>query len=130
MLVAMHYCRLSSWRQIATELALLALVVYATVVPWHATARTLQIGFGQEFAQAFCHGSSLDGLNVAAADVPAGTDCPICKGVAALAFALAPTTDPAVAPSTGHSAWNASVIGAKVPATGDAPRNRGPPSLL
>lgn len=93
--------RTSMWTRIAAALALLGVLTYATVLPWHVSSR---------YAQRSIEGAALAGLTVichpgvaTAQSDAAGhprevpieqqTNCPVCQGLAAFSLAVVPIID-------------------------------------
>lgn len=129
----MTRARQTTWRQIAAELALLALVVFSTLVPWHNAVRALASGLGsQSEKHALC---SAGPVTETADEQPppgghGGLDCPVCSGLAGLSFAIASSVVavdfPAISRLAPHVAASANGDGA----ASETPRNRGPPRQI
>jgi hypothetical protein len=115
-----------TFRRVAAAVALLSVAFYALLLPWHLTSQFERQLFTADFgisAQAMC---SADASGRSVPGVP-DSSCPICKGIAAFHFAIAPaaqaelTPPPAIAVSFAHARED--LAGARP----TNPRNRGPP---
>jgi hypothetical protein len=115
-----------TFRRVAAALALLSVAFYALLLPWHLTSQFERQLFAADFgisAQAMCS------ADASGQSIPGAPDssCPICKGVAAFHFAIAPAAQaelappPAIAVSFAHARED--LAGARL----SNPRNRGPP---
>jgi hypothetical protein len=126
MLVRMEWGFRRTYRRVTAAVALLSVAFYALLLPWHLTSQFARQLFAADFgisAQAMCS------ADASGRSVPGAPDssCPICKGLAAFHFAIAPAAQaelappPAVAVSFAHARED--LAGARLP----HPRNRGPP---
>ena len=113
-------------RRVAAAVALLGTAFYALLLPWHLTSQFERHLFAAEFgisAQAMCRADA-SGPSVPGA--PAES-CPICKGLAAFHFAIAPAAQPELLSPPADSI---SFAYAREDLAGERvlnPRNRGPP---
>jgi hypothetical protein len=115
------------YRLAAAALGLLGVAFYTLLLPWHLTSQLQAQLFKAEFGD-------LSAVMCTTGDAPASsipgapdTSCPVCKGLAAFHFAVAPATQAALPALT----VLAVVYGeARKDLAGTAtitPRNRGPP---
>ena len=115
-----------TFRRVAAAVALLSVAFYALLLPGHLTSQFERQLFAADFgisAEAMCR------ADAPGQGVPGAPDssCPICKGLAAYHFAIAPAAQAELAPPP---AFAVSFAHARENLTGSgvaAPRNRGPP---
>jgi hypothetical protein len=111
---------------VAAAVALLGVAFYALLLPWHLTSQFERHLFAAEFgisAQAMCRADA-SGQSVPGA--PAES-CPICKGLAAFHFAIAPAAQAELAAPPAITASYDQLRDDLAGTFVAAPRNRGPP---
>jgi hypothetical protein len=121
-------------RRQATVLALLGCIVHAMVLPWYAASRLPAHWSAAALAAdlaVICHGDAVAAADGATSPAPTqpmpNSECPICKGLVGLQFAILVTAQAGLLERT---TGEAHLPPADVSARGHAilvPRNRGPP---
>jgi hypothetical protein len=108
---------------VAAALALLGVAFYTLLVPWHLTSQFTAKLFEAEFGTL---ASTMCGSGSTNPSTP-GTDCPICKGLAAFQLALEPAPPAAPPAPTGRARHCVPARDDVAGATTPVPRSRGPP---
>ena len=130
-------------RRLTTFAALIACLVYATLLPWHGAMRVAGVSsaaaaLDDALQTAICHGGSRPGGagTVGPASLPSddapqvpGPDCEICKSLAGMGLALpAPAMTGTPARTIATTTWHWTERDARDVAS-IQPRNRGPPAV-
>lgn len=129
--------RTDRWRRLAAAFALLGVLAYATLLPWHVTSR---------YALRSAENAVLSGLSVIchpgiataasdAASAPAQgqapvenqTSCPICKGLSAFSLAILPVAVPEIPPREIASLPASRPDSVSAPSPAITANSRGPP---
>jgi hypothetical protein len=116
-------------RKVAAAFALLSVALYALLLPWHLTSQFNAQLFKAEFGQlsaALCTSGETSSPTTPGAP---GTSCPICKGLAAFHFAVAPAAQPELAPPPVLAIVYKRSRSDLTSTESVTPRNRGPPTL-
>jgi hypothetical protein len=121
-------------RRPVNAFALIGMVFYVLLFPWHTVSQTaLMFGHAELAlgATPICHGDAAPSTVPSKGPHPAKpTHCPICNGFAALQFALAGTATAMVLPPESGSAATAGSEDHLADALVPAPQSRGPPFRL
>lgn len=118
-----------SLRRAAAALGLLGVALYAMLLPWHLTSQFNAQLFKAEFGQlsaALCTSGETSSPTTPGAP---GTSCPICKGLAAFHFAVAPAVQPELPPPPTLAIAYERSRDDLTSTESVTPRNRGPPTL-
>lgn len=134
----MSWMRASIWKHVAAALALLGVLAYATLLPWHVSSRYVQrsvesvalVGLA-----VICHPGISTAASDAAADSAPGnapieneTSCPVCKGLAAFSLAVLPSAVVVLPPREVVAVLADATDQVSAPARAIAAHSRGPPS--
>ncbi|KAB2944043.1 MAG: DUF2946 domain-containing protein [Hyphomicrobium sp.] len=114
----------------AAACALVGIALYALLLPWHLVSQFERQLFGAEFgaaAELICSSGTQSGGSPSIPGAPT-TSCPICKGLAAFQFALAPAPLVVAAPMPLRSPALLALREDVAGAAALSPRSRGPPS--
>jgi hypothetical protein len=115
-------------RRLAGAIALVGMAFYAVLIPWHTVSQAAaQLPHpSDKLSQPNCHSSGPQGSKGSLPAKPL-SQCPICKGFAALQFALSGTTSLAFIPSAITDFTTQSAEDSLSARLIQAPQNRGPP---
>ncbi len=131
----MTWFRTSVSQRTAAALALLGVLAYATLVPWHLSSRFAERSIERTLFAAL-HVNCLPGgpQSLAAVDPDAPpspveneTNCPICKGLAAFHLAVLPAVVAELPALDLWSAFELPVEESGYAGRAVSPRSRGPP---
>lgn len=125
------------WRSFAAALALLGVLTYATVLPWHTSAMAAQRSVeGTLLAglTAICHPGIETAASQAAADpssgtAPADAHCPLCLALASVALAVLPVIALGLPEPDAGSHFTLLSDADAAPALRVPPQSRGPPLI-
>lgn len=130
--------RASLWKHVAAALALLGVLAYATLLPWHVTSRYVQRTAEQAVLaglSVICHPGMATTASDAAADPARGevpveheTSCPVCKGLAAFSLAVLPAAVVELPPRDVVAVLAEAAGRISAPARAITAHSRGPPS--
>jgi Protein of unknown function (DUF2946) len=123
-------------RRLPTVLALLGCLIHAMVLPWYAASRSAAHSAAAALdadLAVICHGGAAEAAG-AQSGVPqqpngSGSDCPICKGLVGLQFALLATQEVRFLERAASGDLAPSADRGLISQIVFIPRNRGPPSL-
>lgn len=127
------------WRRFAAALALLGVLTYATVLPWHTSAMQAQRsveGVLLAGLTSICHPGIETAASQAAADPSSGTvpadsqvHCPLCLALASVALAVLPVIALGLPEPDARSHFALLSDAGAAPAVRILPQSRGPPLI-
>ena len=122
-------------RRLAATLALLAIFLHATLLPWHAAARTPAVLEAQQLAHdlmIICHGAGGTTTPDAPAQLPGdpGQQCPICKGIMGFGLVVLAAAELGLLHRVERRIDQPLADDTIVTGVSFTPRSRGPPLLV